>query len=77
MTAIEITPVVSLERRGRIAVIVVDNPPVNAMSHAVREGVVKGVGLIGEDDEAIAGVIACKGRTFFSGADISGSDGRH
>jgi len=29
---------VTFEKRGRIGIINVDNPPVNALSHAVRQG---------------------------------------
>ena len=54
-----------------IAVITVNNPPVNALSHAVREGVYDGVKKALDDDSVIGVVIFCEGRTFIAGADIS------
>jgi 3-hydroxyacyl-CoA dehydrogenase len=33
-----INPGVDLQRDGEIAVVTIDNPPVNALSHAVRSG---------------------------------------
>jgi 3-hydroxyacyl-CoA dehydrogenase len=62
--------VVSAHREGAIAVITVDNPPVNALSHAVREGVVREVRSAQEDDTVRAIVLICAGRTFMAGADI-------
>ena len=32
-----------IEKRGSIGIIWIDNPPVNAISHAVREGLIKAV----------------------------------
>jgi 3-hydroxyacyl-CoA dehydrogenase len=56
---------------GDIAVIVVDNPPVNTITAAVRTGLNQALDAIA----ALAGVRAvllrCEGRTFFSGADIN------
>ena len=54
-----------------IAVITVNNPPVNALSHAVREGIYNGVKKALDDDSVIGVVIFCEGRTFIAGADIS------
>jgi 3-hydroxyacyl-CoA dehydrogenase len=59
MTAI--TERVSLDRQGRIAVITVDNSPVNAL----------GVAAAPADPGVDAIVIACAGRTFIVGADIT------
>jgi len=59
---------VSCHRDGGVLVISVDNPPVNALSHAVRNGVCDALGTVG-DSSAV--VLACAGRTFFAGADIS------
>lgn len=61
---------VSLQRHGKIAVISVDNPPVNALSHAVRTGVVNALAEVAIDDSLSAAVLLCAGRTFFAGADI-------
>lgn len=67
-------PVVRTEHHGSIAVIVIDNPPINASSQAVRAGLLDAV-VAAEDDPDIAGiVIACAGKTFVAGADISEFD---
>lgn len=61
----------SIEKRGSIGVIWIDNPPVNAISHAVREGLIAALASAAADDEIEALVLACRGRTFMAGADIS------
>ena len=61
---------VDYERRDDVAVLWVDNPPVNALSHAVREGLVKGIEQAEADPAVQAVVIAARGRTFMAGADI-------
>lgn len=62
---------VKVSRDGAIAVITLDNPPVNAMSHHLREPLMAAIEAV-EADAAVAGVvIACAGRTFVSGADIT------
>src|ERR687895_36443 len=66
-----ITQSVSLDRRGRVAVLTVDNPPVNALSQHVRQGLRDGVRQAVADSQAAAVVIACAGRTFIAGADIT------
>src|SRR2546428_2462167 len=69
MTAIP--PSVDLDRRGRIAVLTINNPPVNALSQHVRQGL--RAGLTGAIADATVGaiVITCAGRTFIAGADIT------
>jgi 3-hydroxyacyl-CoA dehydrogenase len=64
------TDVVQLEKRGRVGVVLVDSPPVNALSQAVRQGLVDCVQRAQRDPELAAVVIACRGRTFIAGADI-------
>lgn len=61
---------VTLERAGPVLVATVDNPPVNALSHAVRAGLVDAVSALESDPDAKALVIICVGRTFIAGADI-------
>jgi 3-hydroxyacyl-CoA dehydrogenase len=61
----------SFEKRGDIGIIWIDNPPVNAISAVVRATIMEGCARLNEDDEIKAGVLACKGRTFMAGADIS------
>jgi 3-hydroxyacyl-CoA dehydrogenase len=54
-----------------VAVLTLNNPPVNALSHGVRLGLVKGVEKALEDESASAIVIYCEGNTFIAGADIT------
>ena len=62
--------VVSYELQENIGVIAVNSPPVNALSQAVRQGILNGIKAAQSDDsEAI--VIRCEGRTFIAGADIT------
>jgi 3-hydroxyacyl-CoA dehydrogenase len=68
------TEVVSYERAGAIALIGIDYPPVNAMSHAVRQGVWDAIGRLAADREAKAAVLFCAGRTWSAGADITEFD---
>jgi 3-hydroxyacyl-CoA dehydrogenase len=68
---VKINDVASYKVDGRVAVITIDNPPVNALSAAVRTGVAEGVGKAIADPEVGAVVVICEGRTFFAGADIT------
>lgn len=61
---------VSYDVKDGVAVLVLDNPPVNALSHQVRIALRDGVERALQDDSADALVIACAGRTFFAGADV-------
>src|SRR4029450_9778594 len=69
MTAI--TQSVDLDRRGRVAVLTVNNPPVNALSQHVRQGLRDGLKQAAADGNGGASVITCAGRTFIAGADIT------
>ena len=62
---------VDLRRDGEVAVVTVDNPPVNALKHEVRAGLAEALGQARDDGAVKAVVIACAGRTFFAGADIT------
>ena len=64
------TSPVSYELVDGIGVITVDNPPVNALSHAVRQGLRDAIQTAQQDDSK-AVLIACTGRTFIAGADIT------
>ena len=66
-----LTDMVDYEVRGNVALIVIDNPPVNALSHGVRAGMVEGLAKAGADEDVAAVLLACKGRTFIAGADIT------
>ena len=61
---------VSLGREGNIGVVTVANPPVNALSHAVRSGIWSAIHDTDADDTISAVVLICDGRGFIAGADI-------
>ena len=63
--------VVKVERRDAVAIVIVNSPPVNALSAAVRKGIADGVKSAEADASVKAIVIACAGRTFIAGADIT------
>jgi 3-hydroxyacyl-CoA dehydrogenase len=64
------TQPVALTTRDGIAVITIDNPPVNALSPGVPEGVLTALETAERDPSVRAIVMICAGRTFISGADI-------
>jgi 3-hydroxyacyl-CoA dehydrogenase len=57
--------------RDRVAVITIDNPPVNALSAGVPEGISEAVERASGDDAADAIVLIGSGTTFIAGADIT------
>lgn len=63
--------VVDVRRDGEIAVVTIDNPPVNALGHAVRSGIFEAMKALRDDDSVKAVVLASAGRTFAAGADIT------
>lgn len=62
---------VTLRTAHNIAVITIDNPPVNALSHAVRVGLSDSIQTAIADDAVQAIVLNASGRTFPAGADVS------
>jgi len=62
---------VSITSRGQISIITIDNPPVNALSQPVREGLLACVDMAVSDPGTHAIILLCAGRTFIAGADIS------
>jgi 3-hydroxyacyl-CoA dehydrogenase len=65
-----LSELVSLRNEGDVAVIAIDNPPVNALSYAMRSGLVDALSRARADAGVKAIVIVCAGRTFIAGADI-------
>ena len=63
--------VVSSERAGAIAIVTVDSPPVNALSHAVRSGIKSQLDAAIAAPDVAGIVLICAGRTFVAGADIT------
>ena len=59
------------EKRGDVGIIWVNNPPVNAISVGVRTAIIDGVTKLAQNAEIKIGVLACEGRTFMAGADIT------
>ena len=62
--------VVTFAKEGSVGVITVNNPPVNALSQAVRAGIKAGIAKGMAEADVSAMVIICDGRTFIAGADI-------
>lgn len=61
---------VSYQRRGRVGLVLVDNPPVNALSAAVRQGLIDALYQAIADEQAQIVMLAGEGRTYIAGADI-------
>lgn len=61
---------VTVNVEGPIAVVTIDNPPVNAASHAVREGLMAALAQTEAGFSIHAVVLICAGRTFVAGADV-------
>lgn len=53
-----------------IAVVTISSPPVNALSHAVRVGLLAAIAQTETDQAVTASLLICDGRTFIAGADI-------
>src|SRR5689334_8734420 len=62
---------ISTRKHGDVLIILSNTPPVNALSTAVRQGLVEAIAEAEADDGVKAIVIACEGQTFFAGADIT------
>ena len=65
------TSPITTTKHGPILIISSNNPPVNALGAAVRQGLVAGIEQAEADPAVTAIVIACEGQTFFAGADIT------
>lgn len=67
---------VHYELRGDIALMTIDNPPVNPLSSGVRQGLADGVNAALADDNVKAIILTGAGRAFIAGADISEFGGK-
>ena len=65
------TSPISTRKHGDVLIILSNNPPVNALGAAVRQGLIDAIEQADADDSVHAVVIACEGQTFFAGADIT------
>ena len=61
---------VQISKDGEIAVITINNPPVNALSPGVPEGIAEAIDSIAADNQVKAAVLIGAGKTFVAGADI-------
>ena len=68
---VALTSMVDYNVEEGVAVLTLNNPPVNALSQGVRQGLKDGVEKALADDSAQAILVFCEGRTFIAGADIS------
>lgn len=62
--------VVTVTRDQHVAIVTIDNPPVNALGLAVRQGLLQALDQTEADDGVTAVVLTCAGRTFIAGADV-------
>lgn len=62
---------VSITTQDAIAVVTIDNPPVNALGQKLRQDLWDAVGTLDADDTVRAVVLICAGRTFIPGADVT------
>ncbi|MCH2164304.1 MAG: 3-hydroxyacyl-CoA dehydrogenase NAD-binding domain-containing protein [Marinovum sp.] len=62
--------VVSVTHQGAIAIVTIDNPPINATGQAIRQRLMDAIATTEADDSLRAVVLICAGRTFIAGADV-------
>jgi 3-hydroxyacyl-CoA dehydrogenase len=61
---------IQLAKQDGVAIITIDNPPVNALSPGVPEGIADAIEQVEKDNSVVAAVVIGAGRTFVAGADI-------
>src|SRR3974390_481897 len=61
---------VDLTRRGNVAIVTIQNPPVNALSPGVPEGIGEFIASAGQGPSVGAAIVIGGGKTFIAGADI-------
>ncbi len=62
--------IVTVTQQGRVGIVALNNPPVNALSHALRSELCARLADALAAPELEALVLCCEGRTFVAGADI-------
>ncbi|MCW3796478.1 3-hydroxyacyl-CoA dehydrogenase NAD-binding domain-containing protein [Sphingomonas sp. BN140010] len=65
------TSPISTQKHGHVLIVTSNNPPVNALGAAVRQGLVAAIEEAEAANDVAAVVIRCEGQTFFAGADIT------
>lgn len=73
----KLTDMLDYSVKDGFAVLTIDNPPVNALSFGVRDGLKKGLDKATADDAVKGIVIICEGRGFIAGADLKEFDKRN
>lgn len=61
---------IRLDRQGDVGVILIDNPPINAGSHEVREGLLSAIRMVDADQGLSGAVLIGAGKMFMAGSDI-------
>jgi len=61
---------VQLTKDQEVAIVTINNPPVNALSPGVAQGIAQAIEQVGKDESIKAAVLIGSGRTFIAGADI-------
>ena len=61
---------VRLDKAGSVAFLVIDNPPINAGSLAVRQGLLAAIAALADDPALQAGALIGAGTTFIAGSDL-------
>ena len=61
---------VSVRTEGGVAIVTLSNPPVNALNHAIREGLAQAIARIEADPMIRGAVLGGAGGSFIAGADI-------
>ena len=61
---------ISIQRNGNVALVYINNPPVNAGSLAVRRGILEAIELVEHDSALIGAVLIGAGKTFIAGSDL-------
>jgi len=68
--AITVNDCIRVEREGDVAVVIIDNPPINAGSFEVRSGLLQAVQQAGTQSDVKAIVLIGAGTTFIAGSDL-------
>jgi 3-hydroxyacyl-CoA dehydrogenase len=68
--ATEMNGLIQFTKSDDVAIITINNPPVNALSPGVPEGIAEAIDRFEKDDSMVAAVVIGGGRTFVAGADI-------
>lgn len=71
MTYVDTPTAVQISHEDDVAVVTLNNPPVNALGYGLRAPLAKALEEVRDDERVAAMVLTCAGRTFVAGADIT------